>query len=425
MASQAVYKDAASAVLYGSRGANGVIDIRTRMGSRGTAPTFTAGFNVGVNFPSTRDGDILDAGESLMAYFEGWRNTLIAGMVHANAASRTMYNHAGEDKLSKERARFGIVDYSKLTAAQILALRNAAGSFIVNSTGTARETRRNGNLVTAISQDTRSRRVVDGHVVGLAAYDFITWGGYNPYGTGRTSPFRVNETTGEPELTPQAAANGLQYSNDWAAAARNETQLVRNFYLNATGGTPRFRYYLSGTYFDQDGDVRKTNYKRATARVNLETDPTPYITARMLANYAYTRNSTPTQTGNLFTNPAFIHVIFPPHLAVYQRDTLGALIMKDGRRLLELGEDRKQSFNSVRSFIPLTGRNVLAEADVNETVLTGNLVSLIPSIEFRPFRGFTVTSRFGLIFGDTRREQFRTPDFGDGEASGGQLLSHQ
>ncbi len=45
---------------------------------------------------------------------------------------------------------------------------------------------------------------------------------------------------------------------------------MQNYQLSFSGGTDKLRYLVSGNYFNQDGIVMTTNFKRYTARINLD-----------------------------------------------------------------------------------------------------------------------------------------------------------
>ncbi len=47
---------------------------------------------------------------------------------------------------------------------------------------------------------------------------------------------------------------------------------IRNMQLSASGGTERLRYFISGTYFDQEGIARGSGYDRGSARLNVDFD---------------------------------------------------------------------------------------------------------------------------------------------------------
>ena len=50
------------------------------------------------------------------------------------------------------------------------------------------------------------------------------------------------------------------------------SSLVTNHHLSASGGTEKSRYYISGNYYDQDGIIEKTDFKRYSLRANFNVD---------------------------------------------------------------------------------------------------------------------------------------------------------
>jgi TonB-linked SusC/RagA family outer membrane protein len=87
-----------------------------------------------------------------------------------------------------------------------------------------------------------------------------------------------------------------QYSSDWAAETSGRDPRIefqdpsllgpgtdwqealyrvapmQSHQLSATGGAEKVRYYVSGSYFDQEGTVVGTDFKRYSGRVNLDSD---------------------------------------------------------------------------------------------------------------------------------------------------------
>ncbi|HEY4061041.1 MAG TPA: TonB-dependent receptor [Puia sp.] len=62
----------------------------------------------------------------------------------------------------------------------------------------------------------------------------------------------------------------IQYANtDWQKAIF-KTGLQSNYQLSASGGTDASRYYISGSYFDQNGIVKGTGSKRYTLRATYD-----------------------------------------------------------------------------------------------------------------------------------------------------------
>ena len=80
-------------------------------------------------------------------------------------------------------------------------------------------------------------------------------------------------TAAEIAATGFAVGVDDQFSTDWQAAVFR-TAPVRDATLGFSGGTGRVRYYLSGSYFGQDGVVLASAYNRASGRANIDIDAT-------------------------------------------------------------------------------------------------------------------------------------------------------
>ena len=69
-----VLKDAASAALYGSRAANGVIMITTKQGNKDSAPTVELSAKYGFSSRARADYDQLNPNQYYELYWEAMRN---------------------------------------------------------------------------------------------------------------------------------------------------------------------------------------------------------------------------------------------------------------------------------------------------------------------------------------------------------------
>ncbi len=74
IASITVLKDAASAALYGSRAANGVIMITTKQGNKDSAPTVELSAKYGFSSRARADYDQLNTNQYYELYWEAMRN---------------------------------------------------------------------------------------------------------------------------------------------------------------------------------------------------------------------------------------------------------------------------------------------------------------------------------------------------------------
>lgn len=93
-----------------------------------------------------------------------------------------------------------------------------------------------------------------------------------------------------------------------------------NQYLSISGGQNTTRYYLSGSYFNNDGVVDNTNFQRATTRLNLDQDLNSWATLSFGSNYSYS-NSEEIPNGGLNDNyGALTGFIFGPNTIDPQPD---------------------------------------------------------------------------------------------------------
>jgi TonB-linked SusC/RagA family outer membrane protein len=72
---------------------------------------------------------------------------------------------------------------------------------------------------------------------------------------------------------------------------------VQNYQLSASGGTENAKYYISGDYFDQDGFIRGVNYKRYSARTNIELKKGKWLTFGGKIAPSYSINQDPGAEG--------------------------------------------------------------------------------------------------------------------------------
>src|SRR5258706_5114 len=66
-----------------------------------------------------------------------------------------------------------------------------------------------------------------------------------------------------------SAIAALGAGSDWQSAALRKAS-VQNHELSIAGGDDKSRYLISGNYFNQDGTVLNTGFKRYSARLNYE-----------------------------------------------------------------------------------------------------------------------------------------------------------
>lgn len=69
------------------------------------------------------------------------------------------------------------------------------------------------------------------------------------------------------------------------------TAPTSNYQLSVRGGSEKIKYYVSGNYFTGDGVVKATDWKRYTARLNVDASPTDYFRVGMNLSPSYTKEN--------------------------------------------------------------------------------------------------------------------------------------
>ena len=100
------------------------------------------------------------------------------------------------------------------------------------------------------------------------------------------------------DLRPQFAnPQYLGLGTDWQKALFR-TALMQNHNVAITGGDARTKYYLSGTYFAQDGIALGSDFRRISGRLNLDNKTTEWLKLGVSLQLANVKeNVTTSQTG--------------------------------------------------------------------------------------------------------------------------------
>jgi TonB-linked SusC/RagA family outer membrane protein len=109
---------------------------------------------------------------------------------------------------------------------------------------------------------------------------------------------------------PVASRNGLNYftdeqiaadgaGSDWQGAALRKG-LLQNHDLSFTGGDDKSRYLISGNYFNQQGIVLNTDFKRYSGRINYEREVSKKL--KISANTFGSQSTENKLIGNAYSN---------------------------------------------------------------------------------------------------------------------------
>jgi len=106
-----------------------------------------------------------------------------------------------------------------------------------------------------------------------------------------------NNVTGDPATwairVPQTVLDvrsGKNTNNVSALDAVLRRAPQKSYNLSFSGGTPAFRYAVSGEYLDQDGILLNSNFKRYSIRANFDAQLTKRLSVKVNLNPSFTKN---------------------------------------------------------------------------------------------------------------------------------------
>ncbi len=96
---------------------------------------------------------------------------------------------------------------------------------------------------------------------------------------------------------------------DWQDAVY-QTGINQNYELSASGGSETSTYFISGSYNNQEGQMRSSEFERGTLRINLDTKANDRLSFKTSLNLATVTQQTAV-TGAFFTSPSLAFLVVP------------------------------------------------------------------------------------------------------------------
>lgn len=205
-----------------------------------------------------------------------------------------------------------------------------------------------------------------------AASGIIADLGYNPYDVAQPIDENGNIVAG---------AN-LLWDTDWERALFNTTASRNEYSLGVSGGGEKSKYNLSANYLDQEGPVRTSDFRRITARLNLESKLDDWLTVGLNSSLSNSKSNVPVQSGGGFDSPLGwvygISSVFP----IYRRDPSGQLILDDlGNTQFDYGNNGNQ-LNGARPLRPNFNAVGSLFDNINTLNTTNSIINGFATVRF-------------------------------------------
>ncbi len=178
----------------------------------------------------------------------------------------------------------------------------------------------------------------------------------------------------------------LLWNDKWQKEALN-TGKRREIILNAHGGSAKSKFFLSGSLLDEKGIIKASGYKRYSARANVSSRLTDYITAGIHFSGSISEQNYPESGPTSLLNPFRVIELIAPIYPVYLYDRDGILQTGDtGEKLYDYGTE----YGRARSYA--FNQNVLGTLELNETLYKNDVFTMRSFIDFELAEGLTFKS---------------------------------
>lgn len=199
-----------------------------------------------------------------------------------------------------------------------------------------------------------------------------------------------------------------------------ETGHMQRHNLSFTNGNDRGNYYLSLSYLNNDGIVggSKDFYERLTAAINAEYEIKDWLkvgTTNQIEKYNVRSVSSNNEYGSLITATLLLDPLTP---FLYSPDNLPLHMLTAQAQGKKLLTDADGNYYSVSKFLNSENYHPYVMRDNGVSRNGGFNVTGSIFADFKPFAGFTFTSRLGYRLSSSHQSNVNLPYYGNATQSG-------
>jgi TonB-linked SusC/RagA family outer membrane protein len=186
---------------------------------------------------------------------------------------------------------------------------------------------------------------------------------------------------------------------DWHEAIMRDQARQQKYNLSARGGTDRTNFYLSGSYYEQQGKVDATGFDRVSGMAKLKHLPHDNVTINTSVKASFSEQKTVYQGGS-FRNPMMARYFLLPIDPVY-----------DDNGDYWWNPSTNRMTNSLFN-VPYVQEHDFQKT--KNTKVMGNT-----RLEWRPVKGLKLTSKMALDYLNIEEPMYWNPIHGDGNSYNG------
>ena len=217
----------------------------------------------------------------------------------------------------------------------------------------------------------------------------------------------VDPVTGK--LNPNAS---LLWDDNWNTALFNTDALRQDYNVSVSGASDKTDYYFSGSYVNEEGITKFTEYDRFTTRLNINTQIKPWLKGgtSLDAAIAYQRNNV--ASGTATTNPFYYSTMMGPIYPVYERTATGAFVIDPttGGNKLDWGNPNQMG---ARPYAP--NSNLLGSLDLDDRSNRPVNINNNTYLEASFLNDFKFRTSIATTYYDASSTVFQNSLFGDAQ----------
>jgi TonB-linked SusC/RagA family outer membrane protein len=176
--------------------------------------------------------------------------------------------------------------------------------------------------------------------------------------------------------------------------------MVQTHNLSVSGGSDNSSYYISGNFFDQDGIIEKSNFKRYSLRVNLEVDlnERTRIGLNLAPSYVVS-DKVPAGSPYFARPPGIVYsgIVHAPFIEPYNPD--GSINQLNNQSYVLTPEGQTTSFTSASNPLAIIEA---VDDQLNQNRTFGNIFA-----EYDLMDNLTFKSYFGVDINNYKRNFYR------------------
>jgi TonB-linked SusC/RagA family outer membrane protein len=130
---------------------------------------------------------------------------------------------------------------------------------------------------------------------------------------------QYEEETGIADYTPEEKLELLKTNTNWLDVVLRDA-ITQSHEISARGGNERTRFYLSGSYYYQEGIQYRSDFERYNFRTNLDNKLSERANIGLSFTLGYEESSYTITEGNNVFNPIFSARLLNPYLKPYTED---------------------------------------------------------------------------------------------------------